>query len=170
MEATVVAKDQLQLAVLRAEGTFADFQLGKDVRRAWQELQAALAEHKSLIVNDSIGYIIYPQWGLEGQGNGDNHTLWVGVQVKSFEELPKQVERVTIPSRRYVAAPCVGGKEEMYRMYGELREWAIHQGCTIDNSEGAWTVEANRLKPVNPFEMPAETIEAFDFDILYAIK
>lgn len=170
MEATVVAKDQLQLAVLRAEGTHADFQLGKDVRRAWQELQAALADNKSLIVNDSIGYVIYPQWGLDGQGKGDNHTLWVGVQVKSFDGLPDQVEQVAIPSRRYVAAPCVDGKQERYQMYGELREWALRQGCIIDNSEGAWTVEANRLKPANPFEIPAENIEVFDFDILYAIK
>jgi hypothetical protein len=90
--------------------------------------------------------------------------------VKSFDGLPDEVEQVVIPSRRYVAAPCVGGKEEMYRMYGELREWTVSQGFAIDNSEGAWTVEANRLKPVNPFEIPAENIEAFDFDILYAIK
>jgi predicted transcriptional regulator YdeE len=168
MEASVVAKEKLLLAVLKTEGSVADYGLGKDVRRAWKELQHKLEHSSSLLSNSSIGYVVYPQWNTGA--TDETHSLWVGVQVNSFEGLPEGVEQLAIPGRRYAAAACTGDSQHMFNLYGELRDWAGSNGYVLDTDEGAWTVEANRLQPVNPFEIPADQINAFDFDILYAIK
>ena len=168
MEATIVAKDQLLLAAIQATGNIANNELEKNVRNAWMELQNKLQADSQLLANPKIGYVIYPQWGKDRLS--EQQKVWVGQQISSIDGLPEDLKAITIPGRRYAAAVCQGNREHMYRMYGELREWTGEHGVLIDTSEGAWTVEAYKLSPSNPFDIPADEINAFDFDILYAIK
>lgn len=168
MEACVIAKEELLLAVLPAEGGMKEHELAKDVRRAWKELKTRMEAHSPGLAAPAIGYVVYPQWNTASPEF--RHKLWVGMMVRSADQIPPDVEALTIQGRKYAAAVCQGNREHMYGVYGELRSWVEGEGLALDTSEGAWTVEANRLAPVNPFDIPPDEIESFDFDILYAVK
>lgn len=168
MEASVVAKEELLLAVVAAEGSREEQELAKEVRRAWKELRHKLEAHLPHYTEPVTGYVLYPQWGTDSPTS--RRKLWVGLQVISQDDVPPEVEALTIKKRRYAAAACQGSRRQMYAVHDELRNWVEAEGLQFDTTEGAWTVEVSRLAPVNPFEIPVDEIDSFDLDILYAIK
>jgi predicted transcriptional regulator YdeE len=97
--------------------------------------------------------------------------LWVGVKVDLFESIPSGVEKVVIPTRKYAKTTCnCHNSEQMNQTYGYLNDWIKKEGLEPDYDKNAFSLEPNRLSLFNPFDIPADAIQDFDFDILYPIK
>ncbi|QYR23495.1 GyrI-like domain-containing protein [Paenibacillus sp. sptzw28] len=159
MNVAIIEKPEVKAIVLKSN------QNGRDVRQAWKQIQELLIGYPTRY-NKEYGYVFIPEW----QWSTGVHTLWVGVEVDSFEYVPIEVERFIIPSRKYAKLTVNGGREEMNSAYNYLNEWFKDNGCERDVAEGSFSLEVNRLKPTNPFLIPADEIDRFDFDVYAPIK
>jgi|GEM_PF-3417495 len=167
MEARLVTVDAFYAATLKARGSMKNFELGKDVRRAWHELQSILKREKAEQDDKELGYVFCPQWTTE---HTEELELWVGVKVGSEAQIAEGVDILHIPKKTYAAVTCKGDRAYMDRAYSYIYDWMGQNGYVSDNSEGIFSMEPNRLIPVNPFDLPADKIDRFDFDIMIAIK
>jgi hypothetical protein len=61
-------------------------------------------------------------------------------------------------------------RSRMDKTYSYLFDWFRDGPYERDVSEGSFGYEMNRLHPVNPFEIPADENDFFDFDIYAPIK
>lgn len=136
---------------------------GHEVRRAWKELQAKI---KGISVNREFGYVLIPEW----QWPTEVTQLWVAVEVVSFDRIPEGLQTIVIPAKKYAKITVRGDRPTMDQTYGYLWNWFENSGYERDMSEGSLGFEANRLQPVNPFEIDADKIDYFDFDIYAPIK
>ncbi|XID92867.1 GyrI-like domain-containing protein [Paenibacillaceae bacterium WGS1546] len=159
MKVEIVERKTTLLATVRSRCD------GQGTREAWSRVQEALRDCP-LAVSDELGYVAIPEWQwAEGVS-----TLWTGVEVGGFDGLPAGLEKLEIPGRRYARLRVKGDREQMNRAYAYLNEWFRTEGLERDASEGSFGMEANRLKPVDPFSIPADEIDAFDFEIFAPIK
>jgi predicted transcriptional regulator YdeE len=169
LEEKIVTKEGFNMIALRARGSMTDFELGKMVRVAWKELQHKLATDDSCWSEKEIGYVFYSQGDMKKPDG--KLELWVGVKVDLFENIPSGVERVVIPTRKYATITCYcHGSKQMNRTYEYLSDWIKREGLKPDYNKDAFSLEPNRLSSFDPFDMPADEIQDFDFDILYPIR
>lgn len=168
LQARLVTREAFHVAAIKAAGSMKHFELGKDVRRAWHELFAMMNPEPGLWNDREAGYVLCPQWNT---GRCDNRLeLWVGVPISSAERIPAGARLLHMPARTYATVVCRGDRDHMNRAYGYIQEWMRAEGHEADDAEGVFGMEPNRLSPVNPFDIPADEIERFDFDIMIAIK
>lgn len=80
------------------------------------------------------------------------------------------METITIPGRKFAKITVKGNRERLDETYAFLTDWFRTEGYERDMNEGSYGYEANRLKPINPFLVPADEIDEFDFDIYAPIK
>jgi predicted transcriptional regulator YdeE len=156
---SIVETAPLHLVVIRTERS------GSEVRRAWRLVQELMKGHPA-VSNEEYGIVVIPEW----QWPTEVTTLWTGIEVASFENLPEGLEIITIPGRRFAKTTVKGNREHMEQAYGSLNEWFKAEGYERDYHEGSYGYEANRIQPVNPFDIPADTIDVFDYDIYAPIK
>ncbi|MCC3376595.1 GyrI-like domain-containing protein [Cohnella sp. REN36] len=154
MNITIVERPALLAVVLKIPRD------GGEVRRAWQAVNAAMEGHPAR-ANGEFGLVFIPEW----QWKSEVTTLWVGVEVSSLEGLPEGFETISIPARQYAKTTVRGDRERMNETYGALFEWFAQGEYERDMAEGSLGFEENRLSPVNPFDIPADEIDEFDFDI-----
>jgi len=138
---------------------------GARVREAWKELESRLGGHPAVRERE-FGYVFIPEW----QWATEVTTLWVGVAVESFEGLPSGLETLTIPARQYAATRVLGDAAMMHEAYAGLAEWFRNGPYERDVDEGTLGYERNALTPVNPFHIPANVIDTFDYEIYAPIK
>lgn len=160
MKVAIVTKPELNALVLKSE------QSGLDVRAAWKKVMQLVQERKT-DWNRNLGYVFIPEW----QWPTGVMELWVGVEVESFlPENNEDFELFTLPGRRYASIRVQGDREQMHKTYQYLNEWFQDSGYERDMTHGSFGFEANRLNPVNPFDIPADQIDFFDFEIYAPIK
>ncbi|WP_052759766.1 GyrI-like domain-containing protein [Paenibacillus sp. DMB20] len=94
-EIIIVERPEMKAIVLR---TIAN---KRDVRLAWKEIEAAMADHSGR-PNADEGLVFIPEW----QWATRVETLWVGVQVNSLERVPEGLETITIPAKKYAKLQC----------------------------------------------------------------
>ncbi|XEC97703.1 effector binding domain-containing protein [Paenibacillus tarimensis] len=161
MEVTIVTKPAIKALVLKT------LMSKRDVRAAWKEVQQFVQDKNIDWVNRDLGYVFVPEW----QWASRVEDLWVGVEVKSFQpEARDEFELMTIPERQYARIRVYGDKEQMDRTYNYLGDWFDGSKYERDYSHESFSFEANRLHPINPFEIPADEINFFDFEIFAPIK
>lgn len=158
-EIVVIERPEMKAIVLR---TIAN---QRDVRQAWKEIENVVGDHPDKL-NPYEGLVFIPEW----QWAKNVETLWVGVEVSSLNHVPVGFETITIPSRKYAKTTVRGDRAQMDRTYDSLWKWFEREGYERDMTEGSYGYETNRLSPVNPFHVPAEVINHFDFDIYAPIK
>ncbi|WP_373230754.1 GyrI-like domain-containing protein [Cohnella sp.] len=159
MQVSIVEKKQLKAVVIRT------IRNGSEVRNAWQRVQELMKYHPS-VCNDEYGLVLIPEW----QWPTEVTTLWTGIEVSDFDRIPEELEKITIPARRFARITVKGDRAHLEETYAYLWEWFKSEGYERDLNEGSYGYEANRLKPVNPFLVPADEIDWFDFDIYAPIK
>ncbi|WP_282941076.1 GyrI-like domain-containing protein [Paenibacillus sp. RC67] len=159
MNVSIVERPELRAAVLKVECD------GSQVRQAWRQLEG-LMEGKSARLNEDYGHVFIPEW----QWPTGVKTLWVGVEVPSYDDMPEELERLIIPARTFATLTIKGDRKQMDAAYRFLNEWFQTEKYERDMSDGAFGFEANRLKPINPFHIAADVIDFFDFDIYAPIK
>ncbi|MEC0245466.1 GyrI-like domain-containing protein [Paenibacillus chitinolyticus] len=165
MEVSVRKVPAFKALVCEAEGHFEE--LGQKVRKAWRTVGSHLAEYAR--GEEEAGYVFIPQWEAP---SSSVLRLKVGVHLPENREIPDagDLEVLSVPERTYAVVTCRGGREEMMNLYGRLEEWIGGSGYEPDNEEGVYSFEVNPLKPVNPFDIPADAIDAFHFDIYRAVR
>ncbi|MDQ0494567.1 MULTISPECIES: GyrI-like domain-containing protein [Paenibacillus] len=154
-----------RVATLAAQAPFTE--LGDEVRKQWQQVQRMVPEIHPERLDADIGYVLSPQWTV-AEENG-NITLKVGVKVSSWHAIPGTLERIEIPEQVYAVTRFQGDRERLSTIYDDLFAWLDRNGYERNTVEGAYWMEMNRLKPVNPFDIPFEEIQRFDYDIAIAI-
>ncbi|MGI2295989.1 effector binding domain-containing protein [Paenibacillus sp. GXUN7292] len=167
MEAQLIRNAAFTAAVRKAAGSMKNFELGKEVRRVWHEVIAAI-EQEGLEWNEKdVGYVFIPQWVTEPI---DELELLVGVKIDSTDRTPAGLQILKVPARTYVSVPARGDRDQIMRAYAFIEEWIGREGYIKVTEEGVYGMEPNRLTPENPFDIPADRINRFDFDIMIAIK
>ncbi|HZG58744.1 GyrI-like domain-containing protein [Paenibacillus sp.] len=154
MKVEITARPELKAAVLEVPRD------GSRVREDWKTVAALLEGHPA-VADREHGYVFIPEW----QWSTEVTTLWVGMAVRTFEGLPEGVQRVTIPAKRFAKTTVRGDRGQMNAAYGTLSDWFRSGPYERDVSMGSLGYEANRLAPVNPFDVPADVIDFFDYDI-----
>lgn len=160
MEVTVITRPEMKAIVLKT------IRNGNDVRLAWKKGQQMICERNIEWVNRNIGYVFVPEW----QWATHVEDLWVGVEVEDFSSNQEGFEQFIIPERKYAAIKVTGDREQMWRTYRFLDEWFKESGYERDYSMGSYSLEANELTPVNPFDIPADQINDFNYTIYAPIK
>ncbi|WP_025676709.1 GyrI-like domain-containing protein [Paenibacillus massiliensis] len=153
-------------AVLTVEAPFA--KLGHEVRRQWKRIEAMLPDEHPLRLDAEIGYVFSPQWNTD-EGDG-TMKIKVGVKVSHDTSLPDAVELLEVPTREYVILRFEGDRERLNTIYQDLFAWIDGSGYKAISEEGVYWIEANRLQPVNPFDIAPEEIDSFDYDICIAVE
>jgi predicted transcriptional regulator YdeE len=156
---TIVERPIMLAIVLR---TIRD---GRDVRQAWKEIEQVMEGHPDR-VDTTSGLVFIPEW----QWPTTVETLWVGVEMCSLNHVPEGFETLIIPARKFAKTTVYGNREGMNLTYDALWAWFKSQGCERDMTEGSYGYELNRLIPINPFHVPSDLINHFDFDIYAPIK
>lgn len=160
MNVTIVTKPELKAIVLKSD------QSGPDVRGAWKKVLQHIQE-RAIDWNRDLGYVFIPEW----QWPTGVMELWVGVEVESFQqEHNGDFELFSLPGRRYASIRVQGDRDQMHKTYQYLNEWFQESGYERDMTHGSFGFEANLLNPVNPFDIPADQIDYFDFEIYAPIK
>ncbi|MCA0756847.1 effector binding domain-containing protein [Paenibacillus sp. N4] len=159
MKVEIVVRPEMKAAVLRVPRD------GSRVRQAWKEVEELLSGHPAVDDGEN-GFVFIPEW----QWATEVTTLWVGMKVNTFESLPEGLETIEIPAKRFAKVTVRGDRSRMDETYGNLFDWFSNGPYERDVSEGSYGYEMNRLRPVNPFDIPADEIDYFDFDIYAPIK
>lgn len=154
-----------KVAALTAQAPFAE--LGDEVRRQWQQVQQSVPENHSGRLDADMGYVLTPQWTVVEE-NGST-AVKVGVKVSSWNEVPDSLERIEVPEGEYAVTRFQGDRERLNTIYDDLFAWLDRNGYERNTTEGVYWIESNRLKPVNPFDIPSAEIQKFDYDIAIAI-
>ncbi|MEN2767902.1 GyrI-like domain-containing protein [Ornithinibacillus xuwenensis] len=169
LEATLVKVDSFQMLATKVKGKMKNFEAGKEVRKGWRRLQDVIAPDRSILVEENEGIVFYNQADMV-QPDGSIE-LWVGVKVNTITTIPAEFQLVTIPERKYAKIECrCFSREQMDLRYNYLSQWMNEEGYQLDDGPNAFSLEPNRLDKFNTFEVPADQIQAFDFDILYPVK
>ncbi|PYI52606.1 GyrI-like domain-containing protein [Paenibacillus flagellatus] len=136
-------------------------------REAWRKLTEAIPpdDARWADTGDVCVFIPQRQWSREVD------TLWVGMAVREFGDVPDGVERIDFPESLCLKARVYGDEARMNETYGAVFGW-LEQSAEyeLDDREGVLGIEANRLTPVNPLTVPYESIRTFDFDMLYPVR
>ncbi|WP_123041876.1 GyrI-like domain-containing protein [Cohnella candidum] len=138
---------------------------GAKVREAWKQVEVLLADHPAVADREN-GLVFIPEW----QWKTGVETLWVGVEIRDAEGLPQGLQTVSLPARTYARIRVRGDKQRMWETYEELSAWFRSGPYERDTEEGSLGFESNPLHPVNPFDIPADEINDFHFDIYAPIK
>ncbi|WP_245805905.1 GyrI-like domain-containing protein [Bacillus alkalicellulosilyticus] len=162
-----VITKQFVFIAQKASGSMNNYELARDMRSAWEKLQNIIERENIVTINKHIGYVIRPSWS---QITDNRFDLWIGVEVDKVYENSEEIDCLVIPSRSYACITCKGDIEQIQASYEYLLEWMEKEECLMDHSLGAYSIEPNRIYPVNPFEQTSVPIEQFDFDILCPIK
>ncbi|MDX8365832.1 GyrI-like domain-containing protein [Cytobacillus sp. IB215665] len=166
-EVKIVTIEQFNMLALKVNGSMKNFEAGHEVRKGWKRLQDIIVANNIVSVEENEGIVFYDQANMV-QSDGSIE-LSIGVKVEEIPYIPKECTKVTIPKRHYAKIECrCFSKEQMNLRYDYLNKWFKDKGYQIDNN--SFSLEPNRLDSFNPFEIPADEIQVFDFDILYPIK
>lgn len=136
-------------------------------REAWRILEEQLQAGDPRRVHSDTAYVFIPQkeWAEGVQ------TLWVGLAVHEFGEVPPELEPLTIPETLCATVRVHGGEAHMNEAYDAMFWWLQEsEEYELDTGQGVLGIEANRLSPVNPFVIPYSQMDLFDYDMLYPIR
>jgi hypothetical protein len=160
-EVQVVRRPEMKAVVMKVPCS------GHEVRRAWRELQPKAAELGN--ISREQGFVFVPEW----QWATGVKELWGGVETADETErsgVPEGTELLVLPARTYAAVHVLGNRLQMNQTYEALDVWFRNSGYIRDVREGSFSIEANGLRPVNPFDIPADVIDWFDFHIYAPIR
>lgn len=161
MFVTRVERAQFSLLVVKVACS------GEAVRQGWKELYQRLdPDSMQRLTAASYGYVLVPEWQWES-GVRD---LWVGIKAWPEMTAPEGTAVIDIPERQYAKIRVHGDRRKMEEAYEELNRWFMQSELERDTSISSYSIEANALFPVNPFDIPAHVISYFQYDIYAPIK
>jgi hypothetical protein len=135
-------------------------------RVAWSKLTELVPLDDARLAAGPLAYVFIPQeqWGKEVD------TLWVGLAVREFGEVPDGVETLEVSGGLCASARVHGDEAHMWRVYDTMFAWREQSpDYELDTREGVLGMESVPLEPLNALTIPYSAIETFDFIMLYPV-
>lgn len=136
-------------------------------RAAWRELVERIPLSDERLAEGPLAYVFIPQHQWSGQVN----TLWVGLAVREYGDVPDGVERLEAGGRLCASIRVRGDEAHMRRAYDEIFKSLEHSpDYELDRSEGVHGLETVPFEPYNALTVPYESIDTFHFTMLYPVR
>ncbi|GLI08235.1 hypothetical protein YDYSG_42650 [Paenibacillus tyrfis] len=142
-------------------------EMGKEVRKSWRQVDSLIPKGHPMRLQGDVAYTFSPQRILGSDIS--SFEIKIGVQVESHATLAQPMELFQVPEREYVTTHFRGGWKELNTVYFDLINWIKENGYELDQSDDVYWIETYPLNPVNPFEIPHDQIETFDYEISMAV-
>ncbi|CAN7718310.1 hypothetical protein LJR153_005972 [Paenibacillus sp. LjRoot153] len=136
-------------------------------RVAWSKLTAHVPLDDARLTDGPLAYVFIPQ----EQWSKRVDTLWVGLAVREFGDVPDGIETLEVSGGLCVSARVYGNEAHMWRVYDAIFAWLeLSPDYEIDRREGVLGMETVPLEPLNALTIPYSEIETFNFKMLYPIR
>lgn len=136
-------------------------------RVAWSKLSEKVPLNDARITEEPSVFVFIPQdqWGSKVE------TLWVGIAVREFGDVPDGVEALELPGGPCASARVDGDEAHMWRVYDEMFGWLGHSSeYELDRSSGVLGMETVPFEPFNSLTVPFSELETFHFTMLYPVR
>lgn len=134
MSIEIVEQPELLAVVIRVSRD------SEQVREASAKLSELLKDHPA-VSDHEHSYIFIPEWQWETEVT----SLWVGRKVDRFENLPMELEMITIPTKRFARIKVHGDRAHVDAKYQELSDWFLNNVHEREVSVGSFGYEKGRL-------------------------
>ncbi|WP_227871967.1 GyrI-like domain-containing protein [Paenibacillus albus] len=136
-------------------------------RVAWNKLTSQIPLEDSRLSDGPLAYVFIPQ----SQWSKEVETLWVGLAVREFGNVPDGIETLEVSGGLCVSARVLGNEDHMWKVYDAIFAWLEQSpDYEIDTREGVLGMETVPLEPSNALTIPYSEINTFDFTMLYPIR
>ncbi|KRE49657.1 GyrI-like domain-containing protein [Paenibacillus sp. Soil522] len=136
-------------------------------RLAWSKLTEHVPLDDARLAAGPSAYVFIPQQ----QWDKEVDTLWVGLMVREFGNIPDGVEALEINGGLCVSARVHGDEAHMWRVYETMFSWLEQLlEYELDKRDGVLGMETVPLEPLNALTIPFTAIETFDFTMLYRVR
>jgi DNA gyrase inhibitor GyrI len=136
-------------------------------RVAWNMLTSHVPLKDERLADGPSAYVFIPQ----EQWSKKVDTLWVGLAVREFGDVPEGIETLQIRGGLCASARVHGDEAHMWRVYDAMFAWLEQSPeYELDRSEGVLGMETVPLEPLNALTIPYTEIETFDFTMLYPVR
>jgi len=136
-------------------------------RVAWSTLTAQVSLKDARLTDGPSAYVFIPQ----KQWSKQVDTLWVGLAVREFGDVPEGIETLEVGGGLCASARVYGDEAHMWRVYDAMFAWLEQSpDYELDRREGVLGMETVPLEPLNALTIPYTEIEIFDFTMLYPVR
>ncbi|REE78675.1 GyrI-like small molecule binding protein [Paenibacillus taihuensis] len=136
-------------------------------RAAWSQLTAQVPLNDERLTDSPSAYVFIPQ----EQWSGEVDTLWVGLAVHEFGDVPDGIEKLEMGGGLCVSAQVNGDEAHMWRVYEAIFGWLDQSpDYEIDSSEGVLGMETVPFEPLNALTVPYSELQTFHFTMLYPVR
>ncbi|WP_308639771.1 GyrI-like domain-containing protein [Paenibacillus silvisoli] len=136
-------------------------------RTAWSKLVASIPLDDNRLAEVPSAFVFIPQ----DQWDGGVDTLWVGLAVHEFGDVPEDIETLEVRGGLCVSASVNGDEAHMWRVYEAIFAWAEQSNeYEIDRGEGVLGMETVPFEPLNALTVPYSELAAFNFTMLYPVR
>jgi hypothetical protein len=136
-------------------------------RVAWSKLTERVPLSDARLTAGPSAYVFIPQQ----QWAGEVDTLWVGLEVQEFGEVPDGVEMLEVGGGLCASAQVNGDEAHMWQVYETMFSWLEQSSdYELDERDGVLGMETVPLEPINALTIPYAEIETFHFTMLYPVR
>ncbi|MFK7693121.1 GyrI-like domain-containing protein [Paenibacillus sp. HJGM_3] len=136
-------------------------------RVAWSKLTDQVPLDDARLTDGPSAYVFIPQ----EQWSKKVDTLWVGLAVREFRDVPDGIETLEVNGGLCVSASVYGNEAHMWRVYDAIFTWLEQSpDYEIDRREGVLGMETVPFEPFNALTIPNTKIETFNFTMLYPVR
>jgi hypothetical protein len=136
-------------------------------RLAWSTLTTQVPLKDARLIDGPSAYVFIPQ----EQWSKQVDTLWVGLAVREFGDVPDGIETLEVRGGLCASARVNGNEAHMWRVYDTMFAWLEQSpDYELDQREGVLGMETVPLEPLNALTIPYTEIETFDFTMLYPVR
>lgn len=136
-------------------------------RLAWAALTAQLPPDDARLTDDPSAFVFIPQeqWGQEVD------TLWVGLAVREFGDVPEGIEALEISGGLCACAQVNGDEAHMWSVYDAMFAWLeASPDYELDRREGVLGMETVPFEPINALTVPYAELTTFHFTMRYPVR
>ncbi|MCY9666643.1 GyrI-like domain-containing protein [Paenibacillus alginolyticus] len=136
-------------------------------RVAWNKLTAQVPLKDERLTDGPSAYVFIQQ----DQWSKQVDTLWVGLAVREFGDVPDGIETLEVGGGLCASARVYGNEVHMWHVYDAIFAWLDQSpDYELDRREGVFGMETVPLEPLNALTIPYTEIETFDFTMLYPVR
>jgi len=136
-------------------------------RVAWSKLTEQVPLDDARLAEGPSAYVFIPQ----EQWSKQVDTLWVGLAVREFGNVPEGVETLEVSGGLCASARVYGNEAHMWRVYDAIFAWLEQSpDYELDRREGVFGMETVPFEPLNALTVPYSEIETFHFVMLYPVR
>lgn len=111
-------------------------------RVAWSTLTAQIPVNDARLTDGPSAYVFIPQ----DQWSKQVDTLWVGLAVREFGDVPEGIETLEVRGGLCASAIVYGNEAHMWRAYDEMFAWLEQSpDYELDQREGILGMRRSRL-------------------------